>query len=59
MRIPGIHEGKSRMGSLKRTVPGMGTPIRIPTMLRIIKMAAPMRSERLKLLCHGEPSRRM
>jgi hypothetical protein len=59
IRIPGIHEGKARMGSRKISVPGIGTPIAIPTIVLMAKIHAESFSVQLKLLAHGASSRNM
>ena len=56
--IPGIHDGRSMIGNVKRFVPGMGTPISIPTMVLIAITITPILMEIRKLLLHGDSSYR-
>jgi hypothetical protein len=53
MRTPASQLGSGRIGSSKSLVPGIGTPIKIPTMVRIIRMKAPIFSENQKLCAQG------
>jgi hypothetical protein len=57
IRIPGIHDGKGRMGNLNNSVPGIGTPMAIPTKVLTAKIQADNLSVHSKLLAHGTSSR--
>lgn len=57
IRIPGIHEGKARTGTLKSVVPGIGTPINTPIMVRINRIHPATFKVQVKLLPHGALSR--
>ena len=41
--MPGIQDGRSMIGTVKIVLPGIGTPIRIPTTARMTRMTAPIR----------------
>jgi hypothetical protein len=53
IRIPANQLGSGKIGSVKMLVPGIGTPIKTPTMVRITRMKAPIFSENQKLRAHG------
>jgi hypothetical protein len=57
IRIPGIHDGKGRIGSLKSSVPGIGTPIAIPINVLTARIQADSLSVHSKLFAHGTSSR--
>ena len=57
IRIPGIHEGKGRIGIRNNVVPGIGTPMRIPIRVRINKIQTATLMVQVKLLPHGAFSR--
>jgi hypothetical protein len=57
IRIPGIHDGKGRIGNLKISVPGIGTPMATPTTVLMAKIQAESFKVQLKLLAQGASSR--
>jgi hypothetical protein len=57
IRIPGIHDGNGTMGSLKSSVPGIGTPMATPTKVLTVKIQAASFNVQSKLLAHGASSR--
>jgi hypothetical protein len=56
MRIPGIQDGKGTIGTLKISVPGIGTPIVIPMKVRTAKIHRDSLRVQLKLLAQGASS---
>jgi hypothetical protein len=58
IRIPGIHEGSATIGMEKRVVPGIGTPIKTPTIVRINKIHNDNFRVQLKLFPQGASSRK-
>ena len=59
MRIPGIQDGKGTIGTLKISVPGIGTPIVIPIKVLTIKIQAESLRVQSKLLAQGTFSRKV
>ena len=57
MRMPGIQLGSGSIGSVKRVVPGIGTPIRTPMNVLTSKIQADNFKVQLKLLPQGALSR--
>jgi hypothetical protein len=52
-RMPGIQEGRGICGIVKRILPALGTPIRIPVKVRIAITQIPTLSDHWKLFDHG------
>lgn len=57
IRIPGIHEGRGRIGIRNSSVPGTGTPMRTPINVRITRIHAATLRVQVKLLPQGASSR--
>ena len=57
IRIPGIHDGSGSIGTVKRVVPGIGTPITTPITVLIKRIQAANFKVQLKLFPHGASSR--
>jgi hypothetical protein len=57
IRIPGIHEGKGNTGKRKSSVPGIGTPMAIPTTVLTTKIQAESFKVQSKLFAQGASSR--
>ena len=53
MRIPGIQWGSGNTGSLNKTVPGIGTPMRIPITARTVIIQIANLSVQLNERPHG------
>jgi hypothetical protein len=56
--MPGIHDGSCTMGTRKSSVPGIGTPMRTPTIARTAMINAAILSDQENVAFQGEPSER-